>query len=111
LELIQRKAEKNGETAGDVDKEARDLGINLDVTNAFKTPEGGVNVIGPDPDLDNPWSACPPVFLHGFLSGTIMMHILFYCHHATHHHHQHQHHHHHHHHHHHRHYYIFIQAR
>jgi hypothetical protein len=70
--LIERRAEQEDETAGDVSKIARQLGINLDVSNAFRTPPGGMNVIGPDDDLDNPWSACPPVYLHGFLSGTLM---------------------------------------
>jgi len=71
-EMKWRIAERDGETPSAVRADARRHGIELDVVNAFKTPEGAMNLIGPNDDLDNPFSATPPVFLHGFECGLLM---------------------------------------
>ena len=71
-EMRRRIAERDGETASEVRADARRHGIELDVENAFKTPDGAMNLIGPNDDLDNPFSAAPPVFLHGFEMGLLM---------------------------------------
>ena len=69
--FLARVNAKDGETATDVIKEAKAIGVDLNTVNAFR-PRGAPNVIGPCPLLDNPWSATPPVFLHGMESGTSM---------------------------------------
>ena len=61
-----------GEPAGRIRTEAARIGVNFVVKSAFAIPASGINPIGPDPDVDNPWSTCPPVFLHGMESGTLM---------------------------------------
>ena len=61
-----------GESATTVLNEARKIGVNCEVRSAFAIPRNGINPIGPDPDLDNPYAACPPVFLHGMEAGTLM---------------------------------------
>ena len=61
-----------GEPAGRIRTEAGRIGVNFVVKSAFAIPASGINPIGPDPDLDNPWSNCPPVFLHGMEAGTLM---------------------------------------
>lgn len=71
-EFLNRIAAKDGETPTDVAKEAKRIGVNLHIKHAFKPKAGFLNIIGPDDTLDNPWSACPPVFLHGMESGTSM---------------------------------------
>jgi hypothetical protein len=71
-EMRWRIAERDGETPSAVRADARRHGIELDVVNAFKTPEGAMNLIGPNDDLENPFSATPPVFLHGFECGLLM---------------------------------------
>ena len=48
------------------------MGVNYTVSSAFVVPASGINPIGPDPDVDNPWCICPPVFLHGMDAGTLM---------------------------------------
>jgi len=48
------------------------MGVNYHVKSAFSVPASGINPIGPDPDVDNPWAICPPVFLHGMDAGTLM---------------------------------------
>ena len=62
----------SGETATTVLTEAKKIGVNCTVKSAFAIPRNGINPIGPDPDLDNPYAACPPVFLHGMEAGTLM---------------------------------------
>ena len=66
-----------GEAASTVCAEANRIGVNYAVRSAFAIPPSGINPIGPDPNLDNPWSCCPPVFLHGMEAGTLMK--LPYC--------------------------------
>ena len=61
-----------GETVTSVSKEAKRIGVNYRVANAFSIPPSGINPIGPDPVHDTPWSACPPVFLHAMEAGTLM---------------------------------------
>ena len=70
-ELAGRLEHRNGETAEEVRQEAKILGVDLYTESAFATPAGNVNVIGPDDNLDNPYAACRPVFLHGMESGTL----------------------------------------
>jgi hypothetical protein len=72
-----RKAEfkqriEAGEAATGVLNEAKKIGVNCHVKSAFAIPRCGINPIGPDPNLDNPWSCCPPVYLHGMEMGTLM---------------------------------------
>ena len=52
-------------------KEARQLGIDMFTSNAFKTkPEHSQKwVFGPDPDKDSVWQSLPQVTLHGFDEG------------------------------------------
>ena len=66
-----------GEAASTVCAEANRIGVNYAVRSAFAIPPSGINPIGPDPNLDNPWSCCPPVFLHGMEAGTLLK--LAYC--------------------------------
>jgi hypothetical protein len=61
-----------GEPASRIDAEAKRIGVNYTVKSAFAIPRHGMNPIGPDPDVDNPWSNCPPVYLHGMEAGTLM---------------------------------------
>ena len=61
-----------GEPASTILTEAKKMGVNYDVESAFSIPPSGINPIGPDPNLDHPWGCCPPVFLHGMESGTLM---------------------------------------
>ena len=70
--FLRRIEQKDGETAEDVRREANVIGVELDTANAFETPEGDMNIIGPCDDVDNPFAACPPVFLHGMECGTLM---------------------------------------
>ena len=62
----------NGEPRTVVLDEAKRIGVNCHVVSAFAIPPSGINPIGPDPQLDHPWGCCPPVFLHGMESGTLM---------------------------------------
>ena len=62
----------SGEPASNVVAEAKRIGVNLYVKSAFAIPACGIYPIGPDPNLDNPWSNCPPVYLHGMKAGTLM---------------------------------------
>ena len=62
----------SGETATTVLDEAKKYGVDCYVKSAFAIPRSGINPIGPDPNFDNPWANCPPVFLHGMESGTLM---------------------------------------
>ena len=70
--FLDRIEAKEDETAADVRQEAKLTGVELEIENALLTPPGDMNVIGPCDDLDNPCSACPPVFLHGMECGTLM---------------------------------------
>jgi hypothetical protein len=70
--FLDRIEAKEDETAADVRHEAKLIGAELDIENAFLTPPGDMDLIGPCDDLDNPYSACPPVFLHGMECGTLM---------------------------------------
>jgi hypothetical protein len=63
---------ESGETATSVLAEAKQIGVNCYCKSAFSIPRSGINPIGPDPDLDSPWSCVPPVFLHGMEAGTLM---------------------------------------
>jgi hypothetical protein len=71
-EFLDRVAAKEDETATTVLADAKRVGVNLHVRNAFKPKPGDLNVIGPDDDVDNPFAASPPAFLHGMESGTLM---------------------------------------
>lgn len=61
-----------GEGKTKVEDEAKRIGVNFNVASAFAIPRSGINPIGPNPELDNPWACCPPVFLHGMEAGTLM---------------------------------------
>jgi hypothetical protein len=61
-----------GESESSIYDEAKRIGVNINVKSAFAVPRSGINPIGPNPNLDNPWSCCPPVFLHGMEAGTLM---------------------------------------
>jgi hypothetical protein len=61
-----------GESATTVSEEAKKIGVNFNVKSAFSVPASGINPIGPDQALDNPWANCPPVYLHGMEAGTLM---------------------------------------
>ena len=63
---------QSGESKTTVLDAAKRIGVNYTVTSDFAIPQSGINPIGPNPDLDNPWSCCPPVFLHGMEAGTLM---------------------------------------
>ena len=71
-----------GEGVTKISAEAKKMGVNYGVKSAFSIPRSGINPIGPDPNRDNPWSNCPPVFLHGMDAGTLMKvgeTTLLYC--------------------------------
>jgi hypothetical protein len=61
-----------GEGVTAVSDEAKKMGVNYLVRSAFSIPPSGINPIGPDSDLDNPWGCSPAVFLHAMEAGTLM---------------------------------------
>ena len=61
-----------GEGVTAVSDEAKKMGVNYLVRSAFSIPTSGINPIGPDSDLDNPWGCSPAVYLHAMEAGTLM---------------------------------------
>ena len=62
----------DGEPRSVVLEEAKKIGVNCHVVSAFAIPPSGIIPIDSDPQLDHPWGCCPPIFLHGMESGTLM---------------------------------------
>ena len=61
-----------GESKSAVMLEAKRIGVNFCIKSAFSIPASGINPLGADPNLDNPFANAPPVFLHGMDAGTLM---------------------------------------